>query len=159
MAILLRASAIPASFKTQPMFLPRAGTYTVKLITFTGNNCSDTITKTITVKPIPAVDFTTQSACANNPALFAPAGSGGYHHFRLVLDLWRRRQFECTGTHPYLHFTRNVYRYVDHHRYGRLQQHHLKTYNHRALTQCQFRFQHPDLQGRCGKFHGFQQCG
>jgi PKD repeat protein len=56
------------------MCLPAAGTYTVKLITFTGNNCSDTITKTVTVKPIPAVDFTTQSACANNPALFAPAG-------------------------------------------------------------------------------------
>jgi PKD repeat protein len=50
------------------------GTYIVKLITFTGNNCSDTLTKNITIKPNPSVDFNTQSACANNPAAFAPTG-------------------------------------------------------------------------------------
>jgi PKD repeat protein len=51
-----------------------AGTYVVELITFTGNNCSDTITKSITIKQKPAVDFNTQSACADNPAAFTPTG-------------------------------------------------------------------------------------
>ncbi len=51
-----------------------AGTYVVELITFTGNNCADTITKSITIKQKPAVDFNTQSACADNPAAFTPTG-------------------------------------------------------------------------------------
>ncbi|MFA6183445.1 MAG: PKD domain-containing protein, partial [Acidithiobacillus sp.] len=51
-----------------------AGTYLVQLITFTGNNCSDTLTKSIVIKPKPLVDFNTQSACAGNPALFTPSG-------------------------------------------------------------------------------------
>ncbi len=51
-----------------------AGTYPVKLITFTGNNCSDTITKDIIIRTKPAVDFSVQSACANNPASFTPTG-------------------------------------------------------------------------------------
>ncbi len=51
-----------------------AGNYQVKLITFTGNNCSDTLTKIVTIIAKPVVDFITQSACANNPAAFIPSG-------------------------------------------------------------------------------------
>ncbi|MGV1006539.1 MAG: PKD domain-containing protein, partial [Candidatus Nanopelagicales bacterium] len=51
-----------------------AGTYTIRLIATTGNACADTITDTITILPKPAVDFTSQSACQDNPALFFPSG-------------------------------------------------------------------------------------
>ncbi|NVO21480.1 MAG: PKD domain-containing protein, partial [Bacteroidetes bacterium] len=50
------------------------GTYTIRLIVTTGNACNDTITNTVTILNTPAVDFTFQTACQDNPAQFNPSG-------------------------------------------------------------------------------------
>ena len=50
------------------------GTYTVTLIVGTGNACSDTITHSLTIKPLPLTDFTIQAGCQDNPAQFTPSG-------------------------------------------------------------------------------------
>ncbi|NVO18224.1 MAG: PKD domain-containing protein [Bacteroidetes bacterium] len=48
------------------------GTFVVSLVVATSNGCSDTIQYNVTVKPKPAVDFTTQNNCQNNAVLFIP---------------------------------------------------------------------------------------
>ncbi len=50
-------------------------TFTVTLITFTANGCSDTITHDVTTQALPVVDFTFTSACMGNPVQFSP-GAG-----------------------------------------------------------------------------------
>ena len=50
-------------------------TFTVTLITFTANGCSDTITHDVTTQALPVVDFTFTSACMGNPMQFSP-GAG-----------------------------------------------------------------------------------
>lgn len=49
-----------------------SGTFIVELIVTTGNGCTDTVSKTITVNPLPAVNFTTTNNCENNVVLFNP---------------------------------------------------------------------------------------
>ena len=46
------------------------GTYNVTLIVFTGANCSDTITQTVTIYPLPAADFTFTNVCLNVATAF-----------------------------------------------------------------------------------------
>ena len=48
------------------------GSFVVQLIVATSNGCSDTVTRTIVVKPNPPVDFVTQNNCQNNAVLFQP---------------------------------------------------------------------------------------
>jgi len=48
------------------------GTYSVKLIVSSGNGCTDTIIRDVTVLPSPAVDFTTTHNCQNNAVIFTP---------------------------------------------------------------------------------------
>jgi PKD repeat protein len=52
-----------------------AGNYTVRMIIFTSSGCSDTIYRTITIDPLPFVDFTTQSTCEDSPVQFTPSAS------------------------------------------------------------------------------------
>ncbi len=52
------------------------GTYTVQLISFGGAGCSDTITGTITVTPIPTADFTFTNVCTNDTTFFLDASLG-----------------------------------------------------------------------------------
>jgi PKD repeat protein len=49
-----------------------AGTYTVQLIAYTGNLCSDTTTRQISITTLPGAGFTTQQACRDNPVQFSP---------------------------------------------------------------------------------------
>jgi PKD repeat protein len=49
-----------------------SGTYTIQLIVATSNGCSDTITRQITIKAKPAVDFTSENNCQNNAVQFDP---------------------------------------------------------------------------------------
>lgn len=47
-----------------------AGTFTVSLTVASNNGCLDTITKSITVHPLPIAQFTTSNVCDGNNALF-----------------------------------------------------------------------------------------
>ena len=47
-----------------------AGTYTVSLIVMNANNCSDTIIQNITVKTLPAVNFTWSAPCVDQATQF-----------------------------------------------------------------------------------------
>ncbi len=49
-----------------------AGTYTVQLIAYSGNLCSDTTTQQISISTLPTAGFTTQQACRDNPVQFTP---------------------------------------------------------------------------------------
>ena len=48
------------------------GNYTVRLITWSNSGCSDTVTKTVVIRALPPVDFTTQGSCQNTSVLFTP---------------------------------------------------------------------------------------
>ncbi|HNW54290.1 MAG TPA: PKD domain-containing protein, partial [Bacteroidales bacterium] len=52
-----------------------SGNHTVRMIITASNTCSDTISKTITVKTAPAVDFTASNTCQGNPVSFSPDAS------------------------------------------------------------------------------------
>ncbi len=53
------------------------GNYDVTLIVSGGSGCSDTLTQTITVTPIPTADFTFTSVCANDTTFFQSTSAGG----------------------------------------------------------------------------------
>jgi gliding motility-associated-like protein len=54
-----------------------AGNYIVTLIAFGGSGCSDTITHTITVNPVPTANFTFASVCTNDTMFFSSTSTGG----------------------------------------------------------------------------------
>lgn len=54
-----------------------AGTYTTTLIAAAGSGCSDTITGTVVVNPIPTANFGFVSACANDTVFFNSTSLGG----------------------------------------------------------------------------------
>ena len=43
------------------------GTFTVELIATTALGCTDTVSGTVTIHPLPEADFTVTPACANSP--------------------------------------------------------------------------------------------
>lgn len=51
------------------------GNHAVQLIVAAQNTCTDTIIKTIAVKPAPAVNFNTSGSCQGNPVTFSPDAS------------------------------------------------------------------------------------
>jgi gliding motility-associated-like protein len=53
-----------------------AGTYTVTLIAFGGSGCSDTISHTVTVNPVPTANFTFASVCTNDTMFFNSTSLG-----------------------------------------------------------------------------------
>lgn len=57
-----------ASDPTHAYALP--GTYTVKLIAVTINGCSDSTTRTIVINPAPVANFTSNTTCLNDQAVF-----------------------------------------------------------------------------------------
>ncbi|HEV7232111.1 MAG TPA: PKD domain-containing protein, partial [Bacteroidia bacterium] len=55
-----------------PVYLfANPGTYNVRLITTTNNGCTDTITKAVTVFPLPFVDYTNSPVCDGLPSSFS----------------------------------------------------------------------------------------
>lgn len=48
----------------------QAGTYPVLLTIATSNSCTDTISRTVVINPAPIVEFSSTSACTNDPVLF-----------------------------------------------------------------------------------------
>jgi gliding motility-associated-like protein len=52
------------------------GTYTVELIVSAGSGCSDTITGTITINPVPTADFNFTAVCTNDTTFFTDASGG-----------------------------------------------------------------------------------
>lgn len=53
-----------------------AGSYTVMLVSFGGSGCSDTITHTVTVNPVPAANFTFAAVCTNDTMFFNSTSLG-----------------------------------------------------------------------------------
>lgn len=53
-----------------------AGTFNVTLISFGGSGCSDTISNTITVNPVPTANFTFASVCTNDVMSFNSTSLG-----------------------------------------------------------------------------------
>ncbi len=53
-----------------------AGTYTVTLVSFTTSGCSDTVSKIITVNPVPSANFTFANTCKNDTAFFNSTSLG-----------------------------------------------------------------------------------
>jgi gliding motility-associated-like protein len=53
-----------------------AGTFTVTLISFGGSGCSDTITNSITVNPIPTANFSSSDVCTNDSMFFSSTSLG-----------------------------------------------------------------------------------
>ena len=51
------------------------GSYAVSLIAFNYNNCSDTMTKLVTIHARPSVDFVHSQVCLNSPATFGPTAT------------------------------------------------------------------------------------
>ncbi|MCB0400764.1 MAG: PKD domain-containing protein [Flavobacteriales bacterium] len=49
---------------------PAAGVYTVELLVSSGQGCTDSITKQVTVNPIPTADFTVADVCFNTTSNF-----------------------------------------------------------------------------------------
>lgn len=61
----------PVSLLQNPMHIfDSAGTFTVQLIVFTNNGCSDTSNQSITIVPGPKAEFDFTSTCAGNATLF-----------------------------------------------------------------------------------------
>lgn len=58
-----------------------AGTYNVTLIASGGSGCSDTISHTITVNPVPTANFTFASVCANDTMFFNSTSLGAPNTF------------------------------------------------------------------------------
>lgn len=53
-----------------------AGAFNVTLISFGGSGCSDTITNTVTVNPVPTANFTFANVCANDVMVFNSTSLG-----------------------------------------------------------------------------------
>lgn len=53
-----------------------AGTYTVTLISFGGSGCSDTLSNTITVNPVPSANFSSANVCTNDTMIFSSTSVG-----------------------------------------------------------------------------------
>lgn len=53
-----------------------AGSYTVTLVAFGGSGCSDTITHTVAVNPVPTADFSFASVCTNDTMFFNSTSFG-----------------------------------------------------------------------------------
>ncbi|MBK7174406.1 MAG: PKD domain-containing protein, partial [Bacteroidales bacterium] len=49
-----------------------AGTYNVTLVSYTSNGCSDTISHSVLVKPLPQVEFNAIGSCVGSEATFTP---------------------------------------------------------------------------------------
>ena len=49
-----------------------SGKYTIRLIVLNSNNCLDTISNTINIKPHPSVEYTFGNTCLNEPVNFSP---------------------------------------------------------------------------------------
>lgn len=49
---------------------PANGSYTAQLVATASNGCSDTVSHSITVNPVPVANFTPLAACENTPVLF-----------------------------------------------------------------------------------------
>jgi len=65
-----------SSIQNPTLSIPTAGNYTVSLTTVNNFGCKDSLTKTITVNPLPIVDFTTNPAAyyyINSPVTFSPS--------------------------------------------------------------------------------------
>ncbi|HLV41374.1 MAG TPA: PKD domain-containing protein [Brumimicrobium sp.] len=52
------------------------GDYEVRLVAFGGSGCSDTISKTNTINPVPSADFTFLNACAEDTTFFTDISDG-----------------------------------------------------------------------------------
>lgn len=63
-------NTLGSTAKNPTHFYAAAGTYQVKLKTFNENGCADSITKTVTVAPIPVANFSFATACAGAPVQF-----------------------------------------------------------------------------------------
>ena len=55
----------------------QAGTYQVTLSVEAAGGCSDQVTRTVTVHPLPTSNFTATSVCQGNPTQFTSTASGG----------------------------------------------------------------------------------
>ena len=55
----------------------QAGTYQVTLSVETAGGCSDQVTRTVTVNPLPTSNFTATNVCQGNPTQFTSTASGG----------------------------------------------------------------------------------
>ncbi len=53
-----------------------AGSYNVTLVAFGGSGCSDTVTNSVTVNPIPTANFTFASVCTNDTMFFNSTSLG-----------------------------------------------------------------------------------
>lgn len=53
-----------------------AGTYVVTLIAYGGSGCSDTITQSVLVNPVPVPDFSFASVCTNDSMFFTNTSAG-----------------------------------------------------------------------------------
>ena len=51
------------------------GTYNVRLIVISDNNCTDTLIQTIDIYPVPVAAFNTNNVCLYDPAIFADGSS------------------------------------------------------------------------------------
>lgn len=58
-----------------------AGTYNVTLIAFGGSGCSDTITNSIVVNPVPTAAFTSANVCTNDTMFFNSTSLGAPNTF------------------------------------------------------------------------------
>ena len=61
--------AIDTAFNA-PCFYTSEGNYSVSLICYAGNGCSDTTTQTITIQPSPLLSWNLAPACKDNPTVF-----------------------------------------------------------------------------------------
>lgn len=52
------------------------GTYTIQMIAYGGSGCSDTVSHTVTVTPIPTADFVFASACTHDTTFFISTSLG-----------------------------------------------------------------------------------
>ena len=55
----------------------QAGTYQVTLAVEAAGGCSDQVTRTVTVNPLPTSNFTATNVCQGNPTQFTSTASGG----------------------------------------------------------------------------------
>lgn len=70
-------NSLPSSSKNPTKFFAKAGTYTVKLRIESANGCVDSITKNVTVSPLPKAGFTFGSACAGGPVQLTNTSTEG----------------------------------------------------------------------------------
>jgi hypothetical protein len=63
-----------------PCFYASSGNYSVSLICYAGNGCTDTSTQVVTIHPMPELNWNVAPACKDNPTVFSssstiPSGS------------------------------------------------------------------------------------